>query len=71
MLQLGNCVLLLRKLCCVLTKEKIEHVGKLEHQSILVVVTHSCYHRKENLPKEEGSLPLTALRTLLCLIARE
>ena len=30
----------------VLAREKIKHVGKSEHQSILVVLTHSCYHIK-------------------------
>ena len=32
----------------------MKQVGKSEHKIILVVLTHSCYHIKENLPKEVG-----------------
>ena len=35
-------------------QREIKQVGKSEHQSIFVVLTHSCYHIKENLPKEGG-----------------
>ena len=37
-------------------REKIKQVGKSEDQSILVVLTHSCYHIKEKLSKE-GCFP--------------
>ena len=36
------------------TREKIEQVSKSEHQSILVALTYSFYHIKENLSKEGG-----------------
>ena len=38
----------MRCILSVLAREKIKQVGKSEHQSILVVATHSCYHIKEN-----------------------
>ena len=41
--------------CSVVTREKIKQVGKCEHQIILVVITHSWYHIKENLPKKRFS----------------
>ena len=31
-----------------------KQVGKSEHQSILAVLTHSCYHIKGNLSKQGG-----------------
>ena len=41
--------------CSVVTREKTKQVGKCEHQIILVVLTHSWYHIKENLPKKRFS----------------
>ena len=34
----------------------MKQVGKSEHQSMIVVLTHSCYHIKESQPKGGGFL---------------